>query len=169
MSEEHFNDTLTLSYEGPGIPRTMIPDSAYFRVPGGSEPTIALTAPANDDTLCGSNVTMNASVTSNGVVPASVQFFVGNSYYGQAGDTPYSINAFLGNQAANSLRARLVYSGGYSLDSPAVVFATTNMDLGLWTFAPLQLHRHAPAAKVVGNRLTMVGDMYNLLSAAGHG
>ena len=160
-----YDDALSLAYEGPGISATNIPDGAYFRVPGGGEPGVTLTAPVNGSTVTGSNVVMSAAVTSNGVSVSAVRFYLGSACVGQAGSSPYAVGTLLGNSPTNTaMRARIVYNGTNTLDSAAVTFATTNMNLGPWAFAPLDFHVYPAGAKVQGTTLTITGDSMNLLA-----
>src|SRR5439155_26581112 len=91
-------DTLTLSYEGPGTTSTVVPDSAFFRVPGG-EPAIAVTAPVDGSSVSGANVTLTANVTPMGNVINNVQFYVGDNYWVQAASAPYVVSSLFWNKA----------------------------------------------------------------------
>ena len=159
-----YDDVMSLAWAGPGLAETNIPDSAYGRVPAVGEPVISLVSPAGGGTMDGSNVVMSAAVTSNGVSVTAVQFYAAGSCLAQTTAAPYAGNVFFGNSPTNTyVRARLVYNGTNTLDSPALVFATTNMNLGPWQFAPLDEHVYPAAAKVAGGTLTLTGDSINLL------
>ena len=62
----YYYDSILLSYEGPGITKSVVPVTAYYRVPGGSEPSISLTSPTNGVTISGASVSLSAAVTANG-------------------------------------------------------------------------------------------------------
>ena len=157
-------DTLTVSYEGPGLAKTEIPDSAWFRLPGGSEPAVTLAAPTNNATLCGSNVTFSASVITNGVTVNKVQFYVGDNYWGQSTALPFSLNSFCWTKPNNPMRARLFYNSSYTLDSPQNIVTTTNMSLTPWTLSVIGDHVYPVGAKTVGGTYTILGDGLNLLT-----
>ena len=156
-------DTLTLSYSGPGITNTVIPDSAFYRVPAAGEPTISLTAPVNGSTVCGSNVTLAAGIVTNGVNVTGVQFYNGNSYLGQSLQGA-ALNLLMGNSPSNSVRARVLYNNGYTLDSSSTAVATTNMNLGLWSFTPMGFQVYPAGVNVAGSSFQIVGDNMNLLA-----
>jgi len=66
---------LGLTYEGPGIAKIEVPAAAYSRVPAGNEPTIALTAPANQATIPNANPGFSATVALNGATLNSVRYY----------------------------------------------------------------------------------------------
>ncbi|MCX6906330.1 MAG: autotransporter-associated beta strand repeat-containing protein, partial [Verrucomicrobia bacterium] len=172
-----YTDDLGLSYEGPGLPRTDVPSSAYSRVPAGSEPVITLTAPANSATLCSSNFTTSAIVSSNGVTANSVRFYLSSfsSYYsrpsqafdyylGQDASPPYALNSFVWAAPTNALRARLVYNATNVMDSAVSTFATTNMSVAPWQLSVLEIRNYPTGVKVQGGACTLLGDAMNLLT-----
>ena len=81
-------DTLSLSYEGPGISKTPVPVTAYYRVPGGNEPAISLTSPGNGTTISCAGVPLAATVTPNGNTINKVQFYTGGYYWAQDTSSP---------------------------------------------------------------------------------
>jgi len=159
-----FFDTLSLSYEGPGLARTPVPGAALYRVPGGSEPAITLASPANGTTLSGASVPLSATVTTDGNPINKVQFYVGNYYWAQAGAAPYAANAFLWAAANNPLRARLIYNNTNSLDSPVSLVTTTNLTLAPWQFAQIFYHNEPNGAGIQNGTYSLVGDGMNLLT-----
>ena len=87
-------DSLSISYEGPGISKTVVPVTAFYRVPGGSEPSVSLSSPTNGATISDAGVPLSATVTANGNTVNSVQFYNGNYYWAQDTTSPYSVNSF---------------------------------------------------------------------------
>ncbi|EEF63380.1 Ig-like domain-containing protein [Pedosphaera parvula] len=159
-----FFDALTLSYEGPGIARTVVPSTSYYRVPGGSEPTITLSSPANGTTVSGVNVPLSASVNANGATINKVQFYVGDNYWAQDSVAPYSANGFFWATNNNPIRARLLYNGTNLLDSAVNLVATTNQALTPWQFGQIFFHSHPNGASIQGGTYSVIGDGMNLLS-----
>ncbi|HWX20326.1 MAG TPA: LamG-like jellyroll fold domain-containing protein [Candidatus Binatia bacterium] len=157
-------DTLSLSYEGPGIARTAVPNSAYYRAPAGNEPAISLSSPANGAILSGASVPLKATVTTNRTAPNSVQFYVGNNYWAQGNAAPYSANAFLWANANNPIRARLTYNGTNTLDSDINLVTTTNIALAPWQFSQIFYHNYPSGASILGGTYSVIGDGMNLLS-----
>jgi autotransporter-associated beta strand protein len=172
-----YTDGLGLTYEGPGLAKTEVPASAYSRVPGGSEPSITLTSPANNATLPSSNPGLSATVIANGTTVNRVQFYLtdfysyytrpsrGVDYYlGQDASAPYVLNSMLWTAPTNLVRARLVYNGTSTIDSVPVTIATTNATFGPWTWSPLEMHNYPSGANIQGNAYTLLGDGMNFLT-----
>ncbi len=157
------SDSMSLSYQGPGIGPVTVPNSAYFRVPSGSEPGIVLNSPANGATTYGANLQWNATATANGTTPNSVQFFVGDEYWGQSTTAPYSLNSLLWAAPNNQLRARLYYNGNKSIDSAVNLVTTQNVDLTPWQLSALGAHNFPVGAAVQGATCSLVGDSLNFL------
>jgi autotransporter-associated beta strand protein len=172
-----YTDGLGLTYEGPGLARTDVPASAYSRVPGGSEPSITLTSPANNATLPSSNPGLSATVTANGATINRIQFYLtdfysyytrpsrGVDYYlGQDASAPYVFNSMVWTAPTSLARARLVYNGTSTIDSAPVTIATTNASFGAWTWSPLEMHNYPSGATIQGNAFTLLGDGMNILT-----
>ena len=172
-----YTDGLGLTYQGPGMPAVEVPDSAYSRVPGGSEPTITISMPGNGATVLNGSPGFLPTVTANGNPINSVQYFLTDySYYyfsanplvdyylGQNSVAPYGLNTMMWTAPTNAIRARLVYNGTNILDSAPVVFASTNSATGSWTWTPLDLHDYPSGADLSANSLTLAGNNMNLLS-----
>ena len=158
-------DDVWVAYEGPGLAKKIVPVSAWFRMPGGSEPVVTLATPVNASTICGSNILLSAALTPNGAAVNQVQYYVGKYSLGQSAANPYSVNALYGPAATNWLRARLFYNNGYSVDStPQTLATTTNMNVAPWQLTPLQYHNYPTAARVQGGEVTLMGDYLNLLT-----
>lgn len=159
-------DDVKLSYEGPGISKTQIPGGAWSRVPGGSDPSIALASPANGATVSGTSVPLTATVTTNGATVNKVQYFSGPVLLGESTLAPYTVNAFLGASSANQLRARLYYNSGYTTDSgPQTALTTTNMDVSPWALNAIgSQHLYPTGGKTVGDTLGLTGDSFNTLT-----
>ena len=156
-------DQLALSYEGPGLAKTEVPASAYGRVPAANEPTIVLAAPLDGGTMAGSNVTLSASVVANGATLNKVQFYVGDTYFGQDTNAPYDLNAFFWAATNNPIRARLFYNTSSTLDSPLSFVTTTNMPLAPWLLAGASEHVQPFGAKIEAGVYSLIGDGLNLL------
>ena len=91
-----------------------VPGIAYPRPQSRS---IALTSPADGTSILGSNVHFSAAVTNNGVTLDKVEFYLGDTYWGEDATAPFELDAFVWAAPDNPLRARLFYNTGYSLDS----------------------------------------------------
>ncbi len=113
-----FADTLSLSYEGPGLARMRVPAIAWSRVPAATEPHIALVSPASGAAMSAGPVGLEAKANAAGAAIKSVQVYLGDYYMGESTSAPWSLNAFLGAADGQPLRARLVYNTGMTLDSP---------------------------------------------------
>ena len=157
-------DTLTLSYEGPGISRTVVPPSAFYRVPGGSEPSVSLASPTNGATLSNASVPLSAVVTPNGNTVNRVQFYVGNYYWGQDASAPYSLNSFFWASPNNAVRARLIYGGTNLVDSGVNLITTTNMPLTPWQYTQAFYHNEPNGVRLQGGTYSLLGDGVNLLT-----
>jgi len=159
-------DDVSLAYEGPGISKTAVPPTAWYRVPSGSEPVIALATPATGSTITGANVTLTATVTASGATVNQVQYYLGDVFLGSATTAPYMVNAFLGQASVNLLRARLVYNTGYTIDStPQTTVKTVNMDVSPWTLTAIgQLHTYPTGGKATADTLALSGDSVNMIT-----
>jgi autotransporter-associated beta strand protein len=159
-------DALTVTYEGPGISSTVVPDSAWFRVPGGGEPSVTLTAPTSNAMVCGSNLTFAASVTPNGAAVSNVQFYIGNNYWGKDVTAPFNLNSFVWSAPGNPIRARLIYNSTNTIDSAPNVVTTTNMTLAPWLLSAMSEHAYPNGGRLVGGTYTLIGDGLNLMGRA---
>ena len=157
-------DTLTLSYEGPGIGKTVVPASAFYRVPGGSEPAVSLSSPVSGSTVSGASVPLSAAVTANGNTINSVQFYVGNNYWAQDTTSPYSLSSFFWANPSNAIRARLFYNSTNIIDSAVNYVNTTNVTLAPWQFGQIFYHNYPSGASIVGGTYSLIGDGVNLLT-----
>lgn len=156
-------DALTLSYEGPDIAKTVVPDSVFFRAVG-SEPVISVISPASGSTISGANVPLSAAVTANGNTINNVQFYVGNNYWAQDAATPYNVSSFFWNNNNNPVRARVFYNGTNIIDSAANLVTTTNMTLAPWQFGQIFYHNYPNGASIAGGTYSLIGDGMNLLT-----
>jgi polygalacturonase len=163
FSGQYF-DSLTLSYEGPGIPKTPVPATAFYRAPGGAEPSVTLTAPATGATLAGTAVPLAATVAAGGNSVGKVQFYDGNYFWGQDAAAPYALTSLLWASSSNALRARLVYNGTNTLDSPVVSLTTTNPGLSPWQNNQVFYHNQPNGAGIQGGTYSLIGDGFNLLA-----
>ena len=172
-----YNDGIGLSYEGPGISLTDVPASVFSRVAAGSEPSVTVTAPANNATVVNSSPGVSASVVPNGATINSVQYLLTDyySYYprpnkgadyivAQDSAAPYDLNTMVWSAANNLVRARVVYNGTNTIDSAPITINTTNPSLGSWNWNPLEMHNYPSGASVQGNTVTMLGDGMNMMS-----
>jgi autotransporter-associated beta strand protein len=157
------SDSVTLTWQGPGIAAATIPMSAYFRVPVAGEASIVLNSPANNTTILGTNVAWAATATANGTTLSSVDFMVGNRYWGQALSAPYNLNSFFWASANNPLFARLHYNTSKTIDSPVNLVTTTNMDVSPWQFIALGPHNDPVGVSVQGSTAALIGDAMNMV------
>ena len=163
-SPDMFCPGLTIANNTNSVP---VPLNLWYRVPGTNEPVIVLNAPANNTSLCGSNVAATVSITANGVTNISkVQYYWAGIYRTQVATAPYATNLFLGAAPANYLRARLFYNNGWTVDSaPPNVVAVTNMNLTPWALTAIgQQHFYPTAGKVIGSTISIQGDSFNTIS-----
>lgn len=172
-----YTDGLGLAYEGPGIARTDVPASAFARVPEDGEPAVSLGTLTNPATLLSSSPGFGATVTPNGAVVNSVQFLLTDfdSYYtrpsrgvdyfiGQDTSAPYLFNAMVWSAPTNLARARLVYNGTRTIDSPPLTVALTNAPFAPWFWLPLEMHNYPSGAAIEGGTLSLLGDGMNFMS-----
>ena len=161
LFSEYF-DTLTLSYEGPGIAKTTVPDSAFFR-PSGTQPTVVISSPGAGATVAGASVPLGATITPNGNTINNVQFYVGNNYWAQDAGAPYSLSSFFWD-STNAIRARVFYNSTNIVDSAANTVVTTNQNLAPWQFGQIFYHNLPDGAAIQGGTYSMIGDGMNLLT-----
>jgi autotransporter-associated beta strand protein len=172
-----YTDGLGLAYEGPGIALTDVPAAAFSRVPVPGEPAISLVAPLNGGTVPNAAPGLAASVTANGATVNAVQFFLTDfySYYprparsadyflGQDTTAPFEFNSLVWAAPTNLVRARLVYNGTNTMDSPPVAVATTNSAFGAWYWSPLEMHNYPSGGTLQAHSAKLLGDGMNLLS-----
>jgi len=157
-------DTLTLSWEGPGITKTVVPVTAFYRVPGGSEPSVSLASPTNGATLSDASVPLSATVTASGNAVNKVQFYVGNNYWAQDATAPYSVNSFFWANANNAVRARLNYNGTNQIDSAVNLVTTTNVTVAPWQYGQIFYHNLPSGASIANGTYSMIGDGVNLMT-----
>ena len=157
-------DTLTLSYEGPGISKTVVPVTAYYRVPGGSDPSVSLSSPTSGAIGSDASVPLSATVSANGNTVNKVQFYNGNYYWTQDATSPYSMNSFLWANANNPIRARLNYNGTNLVDSAVNLVTTTNLTLAPWQYNQIFYHNQPNGASIQNGTYSLIGDGVNLLT-----
>jgi len=160
----YYFDSISLSYEGPGITKTAVPVTAYSRVPGGSEPTISLTSPTNGVTISGAGVPLSAAVTANGNTINSVWFYNGNNYWAQDTSAPYSTSSLFWDSNTNQIHARLYYNSTNIIDSPVNLVTTTNQTLAPWQFGQVFFHDYPSGASIQSGTYSMIGDGVDLLT-----
>ena len=160
----YYYDSLGLSYEGPGITKTVVPVTALSRVPGASEPSLTLTSPANGATVSGAGVPLSASVTTNGNTINSVWFYNGNNFWAQDTSAPYTNNSFFWDSNNNPLRARLYYNGTNIIDSAVNLVNTTNQTLTPWQFGQIFFHDYPSGASIQSGTYSLIGDGVDLLT-----
>ncbi len=160
----YYFDSISLSYEGPGITKTVVPVNAYFRVPDGNEPSISLTAPTNGVTMAGAAVPLSATVTANGNTITKVQFFNGDNYWTQDTAAPYTASPLFWDSNNNPIRARLYYNGTKIIDSPVNLLNTTNQALAPWQFGQVFFHDYPSGASIQSGTYSLIGDGVDLLT-----
>jgi regulation of enolase protein 1 (concanavalin A-like superfamily) len=96
-------------------------------LPDTQPPIIALTSPASSLSYAApANLNCAASVTANGHTVTKVQFFNGTALLGEDSTSPYSFPWNNVSAGSYSLKARVVYGAGSTLDSAAVTATVTN-------------------------------------------
>ncbi|BCU76389.1 LamG-like jellyroll fold domain-containing protein [Luteolibacter sp. LG18] len=164
--EENF---LQLTWEGPGVVKSVIPETAWSRVPAAGEPVVALTAPTNGATVMADAAALTATVTPNGQPLQSVRFYNQDTCWGAgytstvSGANRVLTSSELLGVGANHLKARLVYgsSGQYTLDSPPVDIMVAQPSVSPWQFSAIGGHVFQSASSVVNNVHSLVGDNLN--------
>ena len=164
-------------WEGPGVAKADVPAAAFSRIPGAGEPTIALTAPADNASVVNSSPGLAAAVTSNGATINNVQYYLtdyysyyqrptaGVDYYiGQDASAPFAFNSMIWTAPINLVRARVTYNGTSTLDSAPIQLITTSGSFGAWTWSPLEMHNYPSGAGIQNNTYTILGDGMNMLS-----
>lgn len=159
------NDQLKLSWEGPGVPKTVMAENCWIRVPAGTEPTVTLTSPAPGVTVNADAAAMTATVTANGNTLTSARYFNGSTIYASQTGTssPITTTALLGT-GANHLKARLMAtrsSVNYSFDSPPVDVTVTQPDESPWSFSAIGMHSFQSAGSYNNGTWSMIGDQFN--------
>ena len=172
-----YTDGIGLMWEGPGIAKADVPASAFSRIPGAGEPTIVLTAPADNASVVNSSPGLAAAVTANGATINSVQYYLTDyySYYqrptagvdyfiGQDTAAPFDFNSMIWTAPTNLVRARVTYNSTSTVDSAPIRITTTNGSFGAWTWSPLEMHNYPSGAAIQNNTYTILGDGMNMLS-----
>ena len=172
-----YTDGLGLSWQGPDGKVTDVPESAFSRVPAAGEPAVSVTAASGGFVVPSFNPGLTATVNANGATVNGVQFLLTDfySYYkrpsrgtdyvvSQDNNTPFALNSMVWAASTNRVRARLIYNGGYTMDSAPLGLLTTNVVLTPWYWTPLEMHNYPSGADSRAGTLTMVGDGMNMLS-----
>ncbi len=110
---------LEVRYAGPTVAKTLVPDTALYRI--NNAPTVSLTSPANGSTFTApANVTLTATAADSDGTIAKVEFLNGNSLVGTVTASPYTMT--WSNVAAGSytLTARATDNNGAQTTSAAV-------------------------------------------------
>jgi hypothetical protein len=158
-------DSLSLSWSGPDMATPAeVPVSAWYRVPSGAEPTIALTSPTDGSSVGGAEVLLSAEVVPNGASVEKVRFYIGGTYWGEDSTAPFELNSFLWAAADNAIHARVFYDTGHTLDSPQSIVTTTDMDMSPWENAAAGEHTYPQGARTISGTHTLLGDGLHLLS-----
>ncbi len=157
-------DTLALACEGPGLAKSAVPVTAFYRVPGGSEPSLSLVSPTNGAVLSGASVPLTASVTANGNTINNVRFYVGDNYWAQDSTAPYSLSSFFWENPGNAVHARLIYNTTNLVDSAVNWVNTTNMSVAPWQFGQIFYHNYPSGVSIQGGTYSVIGDGVNLLT-----
>ena len=90
-------------------------------------PTISLTSPSTGQGFqAPATVLIKASVTANGNTVSSVQYLNGSTVLGQVSTAPYDFNWTAVPAGSYSLKARVIYGAGLTLDSSVVSISVTN-------------------------------------------
>jgi hypothetical protein len=154
-------DMLELQWEGPGIPRARVPEKAWLHKPTGGEPQLRLIdPPATAKTpMIGANARLAAAVSNKQT--GDIEFYSGSTLWAKAsGGT--ETRALLGN-GSNHLRARLIYDGNKSVDSPAVDVEVANQAMAPWTFSPVGTRAFPAGASLEAGVVSMVSDGFNFV------
>ena len=159
-----FPETLSLSYEGPGVARTPVPVDAWVRTPESTEPQIALVSPADGAALSSCNIDLAPEVDARGATVKTVQFYNGDHYLGESAAVPYAFKAFLGAVEKQPLRARLVYNDHFTLDSPIRVVKVSVPSLAPWQLTAVGDRTRPAGADIQDGRYSLTGDGLNLLT-----
>ena len=159
------NDQLRLSWEGPGVSKTLMAESCWSRTPAGTEPIITLTSPTTGTTVAANAASLTGTFVANGNAASAVRFFNKDTIYAtQTGtSSPITTSALLG-VGANHLKARLVCTRSsltYTFDSAPVDVSVTQPDESPWTFSAIGSHQFQAAGGYAGGVWSTVGDNFN--------
>ncbi|MFN6947274.1 MAG: PA14 domain-containing protein, partial [Cytophagaceae bacterium] len=97
ITVEYFENTgnhiLQVSFAGPGINKTLIPNNALYRIGRENQPPlVSITSPSNNaEFLAGSDVTITASASDEDGTVSKVEFFAGATKIGEVENEPYTI------------------------------------------------------------------------------
>ena len=161
---------LAITWEGPSVPKSPVPDAAWSRRPAAGEPTVTLSSPTSDTTVPADAAMPTAVVSASDKPLQAVRFYDGATCRGVAyaptvsGENRiFKTNEPLG-AGVNHLKARLVYgdAGRYTADSPAVSVTLTQPAIRPWTFTAIGKQAFRSSSRVSGGTHTIVGDNLNL-------
>ncbi|WP_035611424.1 LamG-like jellyroll fold domain-containing protein [Haloferula sp. BvORR071] len=159
------NDQLSLSWEGPGLAKTLMKEACWARLPSGGEPSVTLTSPSPGAIIPASAAPLAANVSANGQTLNSVRFFNKDTVWATRTGTssPFNTPALLGG-GANHLKARLVYGAGsaFSIDSPPIDVTAVQPVLSPWNFSAIGQHAFQSAAGYDAGTWSLVGDGMNM-------
>ena len=96
--ENDKGEALSVSYQGPGITKALIPSLALYRIAPNQAPTVSIVSPINNASFTApSNILINANAADNDGSVVKVEFFNGSVKLGEDLISPYS---FAWNNAA---------------------------------------------------------------------
>ena len=159
-----YYDMVSLTWSGPGFAQTAVPPSAFYYVPAGGQPVVALASPAAGATIAGGSVPFGATVTAGGTTVSNVQYYVDGYYWGKSAASPYNLNSFVWASPTNTVAARLVYNKTNTVDSPVISVSTTNLTLAPWQNNQVFFHYDPSGASITNGTYSLVGDGVNLLT-----
>jgi len=170
-----YNDGMGLFWQGPGFAYGNIPASAFSRIPGASEPAIAMLTPANGATVGSLDAALTASITANGNTINKVMYYLtdydsyyfrptsGVDYYvGQSTAAPFAVNCPVWSALTNGVRARVYYNSTNILDSAVSYFATTNVTAGAWQLLGNAPQNYPAGGGIQAGHYTLTGDNVTL-------
>ncbi|MCC7374536.1 MAG: immunoglobulin domain-containing protein [Verrucomicrobiales bacterium] len=176
VNPKAYNEGLGLTWEGPNLPESPIPTSAFWRLPLSNEPSVAIQL-AQGAVVDGASPAFTASVDANGQTVNAVQFLLTGfeSYYprpnptfdvilGQDSQAPYTFNQMIWTAPSNQVRARMIVNGNYTLDSPLISFTGLPPTWAPWTWSSLEMHNYPSAAVARDGRFQLLGDGMNMVS-----
>lgn len=172
------DDFLQVLWRTPGSDDkpSRIPVTAFSRKAAGEEPQIAITPTMTGN---GDRVSLKATVSNAGDAVRSIEYYIANPafdyfrgqgaqggdyFIGSTGRPDEAMDTLLWGSREKTLRARLIYGKGRTIDSMPVTIKSTAPDLGPWTLSELEHHQYPVAAEVKDGSITMVGESMALLT-----
>jgi hypothetical protein len=125
-------DRLLLEWEGPSLPRQMVPPEAFYRVARTDAPRVRLTSPAATiSALPNTEVPLAVDVQPVATAISRVSYFVDDTLWATSSSAPWGTTTTL-PEGPLKLRARVVTNDGAVYDSPPMFVRCQQADTTPW-------------------------------------